>query len=127
ALEEDLLELVLGQAVPERGAYVQRELLPVTERDQGRDRDRAASPAIEARTRPDLTPGVARDQVLEVRGEGSGVRRRAVDVLVAEHLAARPHAVVVAHCRCSVTSRLNSCGRSTGTRCAASGIASKRA
>src|SRR5262249_56795047 len=64
------------------------------ERDEGGDRHAAARPAVEAGTRPDLAPGVARDQVLEVGGEVGRAGDRAVDVLVAEHLTPRRHAVV---------------------------------
>ena len=45
--------------------------------------------------RPDLAPGVAGDQILEVGGERRRPLDRGVDVLVAEHLAADLHAAIV--------------------------------
>ena len=79
----------------------------------------ASRAPVEPGARPDLTPGVAGDQILE----GGRVPRRSsdrgVDVLVAEDLAADPHpfAVPIVHAtssidvaRCSVT-RLENVGR----------------
>lgn len=89
ALEQNLLDLVGGEPVAERRAEVHRELLGAVEGDEGRHRDRAARAPVESRPGPDLTPGIAGDQVLEVRGEFVGPRDRAVDVRIAEHFA--PH------------------------------------
>ena len=88
-------------AVAQRGADVHRELVLAAERDERRQRDAAPRAAVEAGPRPDLAPGVAGDQVLEVGRELGRPLDRAVDVLVAEHLAARLHAprvVVVTSC-----------------------------
>ena len=76
ALQQHLLDLVRGQAVPERRADVHRQLVLAPERDERRQRDRAPHPPVEARPRPDLAPGVARDQVLEVRRERRRLRDR---------------------------------------------------
>src|SRR4029078_1801421 len=82
------------------GSQVHGELLVAAEGDQGGDRDRAANSAGEAGARPDLTPGVARDQVLELRSEVGRPRHGAVDVGVAEDGAADLHPVLVAHVAC---------------------------
>ena len=55
----------------------------------------AARAPVEPGARPDLAPRAAGDEVLEVGGERRRAADRAVDVLVAEHLAADRHAVVV--------------------------------
>jgi hypothetical protein len=94
ALEQDFLDLVDGETVPQRRSDVHRELVLATRRDERRNRDAAARPAIEARPRPDLPPGVARDEVLELLGEVGRARGRAVDMLVAEHFSPYCHAVV---------------------------------
>ena len=70
----------------------------------------AARAPVEPRPRPDLAPRVPGDELLELAREIGRPRRRGVDVRVAEHLAAHPHAAlvpVVAHpaspARCSST------------------------
>src|SRR2546430_16717211 len=85
-----LLELGRSEAVPERGAHVERELVLHPLRHERGERDAATRLAVEPGTRPDLAPGVPGDQALECGREVGGVRDRPVDVLVAEHLAARP-------------------------------------
>ena len=89
----------LGEAVAERGTEVQLELLVAAERDERGQRDRASRAAVEAGPRPDLAPGVPRDQILEVGGERRRARDRTVDVRVAEHLAPDLHSrsSLVAH------------------------------
>ena len=94
ALEQNLLDLVRRDPVAQRGAHVHRELVLASGRDERRDRDAAPRPAVEARSRPDLAPGVARDEVLEVGGELGRARDGPVDVLVPQHLSSRLHAVV---------------------------------
>src|SRR5690349_13667046 len=94
-LQKDLLELVVGETGPAGCTQVHRELLVAAEGDEGRDRNGAAGTAVEAGAGPDLPPGIPRDQVLEVRGEGRRPRHGAVDVLVAEHGAANLHPLVV--------------------------------
>ena len=54
----------------------------------------APGPPVEAGARPDLAPRVARDQLLEVARQVGRARDGAVDVVVAEHLAAHPHPLV---------------------------------
>ena len=88
-----------GEADAKGGADVHRKLLLTAERDEGRQRDAAACAPVEAVPRPDLTPGIARDQVLEVLGERRRPRIGVVDMLVSQHFAARAHAAFerVAH------------------------------
>ena len=64
-------------------------------RDERGQRDAAPRAAVEPRPGPDLAPGVAGDQILEVRGELGRACDRSVDVLVAEHGAAHLHASLV--------------------------------
>src|SRR5829696_3699580 len=66
ALEQDLLDLVLAEAVAQGGVDVHLELLEVAVSDERGERDGAAGAAVEAGAVPDLVPGVAGDQVLEV-------------------------------------------------------------
>src|SRR4030095_12793640 len=89
----------------------------------------------ETRARPDLAPGVLRDQLLEVRGEGRRGLGGAVDVGVAEHLAPHLHPALVAFLshslsspvRCASAAPSKASGCSTFSRCAALGTTSTRA
>jgi hypothetical protein len=75
--------------------HVHRQLVEAADGDQRRQCDRAPRAAIEPGPGPDLAPGIAGDQVLEVGGEVAGVLDRFVDMLIAEHLAAHLHAALV--------------------------------
>src|SRR5262245_10464733 len=86
-MQQDLLDLVGCDPDANRRTDVHRELLLSPEGDQDGERDAAASPTLEPRPRPDLTPRVARDEILEVGGERRRPLDRTVDVLVAEDLA----------------------------------------
>ena len=69
-LQQDLAQLALAEvAALERRARVQAQLLPPAERDHRADHEHAPLAQVEARPRPDLAPGVARDQVLELGAE----------------------------------------------------------
>src|SRR4029453_3500875 len=57
--------------------------------------DAGAGAAVQARPAPDLPPGIAGDEVLEVGGELGGGGRGPVDVGVAEHGPPDGHALVV--------------------------------
>ena len=85
ALQQHLADLVRRETVSQRRTHVHLELVLAAGRDERRQRDAAARAPVEPRPRPDLAPGIPRDQVLEVLGE----RRRAldcpVDVRVAEN------------------------------------------
>src|SRR5205085_1851465 len=80
----------------ERRADVQAEFVPLPERHHGADHEHAAGALVEMRSGPDLTPGVARDQVLEIDIERIPGSDRLVDPGIAEHLAALDHAAVAA-------------------------------
>src|SRR5918996_150909 len=68
------------------------ELLEVTQCGEHRKRDHATAPPVQSWTCPDIAPGVASDQVLEVGGKRGRAGDGSVDVLVAEDRAANVHA-----------------------------------
>src|SRR5882724_2393983 len=75
---------------------MQAEFIPLAERYHGTDHKHAPCTMVEMRPGPDIAPGVARDQVLEIGIERVAVGDRFVDPLIAEHLAALGHAVIAA-------------------------------
>src|SRR5262245_4178589 len=75
---------------------MQAEFIPLSERHHGADHEHPAGAVVEMRPGPDIAPGIAGDQVLEVGIERVAVLDRLVDPLIAEHLAALGHAVVAA-------------------------------
>src|SRR4029077_5045854 len=96
-LQNDFLDVVGREAAfRECGAHVQAEFIPLAERYQGADHEHAPRAMIEMRPGPDIAPGVAGDQVLEIAVERVAVGGRFVDPFIAEHLAALGHAVVAA-------------------------------
>src|SRR5690606_2895551 len=94
-LEQDLLDLVGGQAVAQGRAGVGGQLLQVTAGDQGGQRDAAAGAPVQAGPVPDTAPGVAGDELLEVGREVVGLCQHAVDVRVPQHVPADLHPLVV--------------------------------
>ena len=74
---------------------VQLQLALAAERHHRRDRDEAARAPVEARTRPDLAPGIPGEELLELAREVGRARRGGIDVLVAVHLAAHAHALLI--------------------------------
>src|SRR5699024_6041484 len=120
-LQERLLDLVDGQAVPESGPHVHGQLLVMAAGDQRGERDQRAAAPAEAGPGPDGTPGVPGDELLEVAAEVGGFGGGAVDVLGAEHLAPDLHPVVVAgHETSFASSRMSvatSSGASAGAWC----------
>src|SRR5260370_852640 len=86
-----------------RTEAVNEYLRPIRPRRSARaahPRDTPADPPVKPGAAPDLTPGVAGDQILEIGGETVRARDGGVDVRVAENLAphARPGcAAVVVH------------------------------
>src|SRR5207248_6562061 len=126
ALQQHFLQVVRRDAVPQRRAHVQLELVLAAERDERRDRYQAPRPPVEPGPAPDLAPGVACDQILEVGGELGGALDRTVDVLVAEDFPPRAHPLV-AHVRASTNTSLNASACSTLARCAASDNTTRRA
>src|SRR5436190_6434181 len=75
---------------------MQAEFIPLSQRHHGADDQHAAGAMVEMRSGPDVAPGIAGDQVLEVGVERVAVFDRLVDPLIAKHLAALGHAVVAA-------------------------------
>ena len=85
-LQQHLLDVVRRErAVDERGAHVQAELLPAAEGHSGADHQQPPAALVEAGARPDLAPGVTRDQILEFGGEPGRRGLGAIDVSVAEN------------------------------------------
>ena len=74
---------------------MQAEFVPLAERDQGANHKHTPRALVEMRPGPDLAPGIARDQVLEIGVEGVAVLDRFVDPGVAQDLSAFCHAAVV--------------------------------
>src|SRR5215471_12298123 len=96
SLEEHLADLDRRDAVAERAAHVRGELVLAVHGGQHPEVEDAARPPIEALTRPDGAPAVFGDELLDRRGELRHAVERAVEVLGAEHLAARGQTLVVA-------------------------------
>src|SRR5262249_44109354 len=94
-LGEHRPDLVGGEPVAQRAAGVGLEFLHLTEgRDHAEVEDRALARG-ERRVAPGLAPAVLGDQPLEVAIEVVDAFERAVDISVAQHLAAHGHALVV--------------------------------
>src|SRR6516225_204345 len=83
-MHHDLLDLVAGDPGIGGRADVQLELLHPPQRGQHRDGDLAARLVIEARPRPDRSPGVFHEEVLEVRVERRAAFRSARHMGAAE-------------------------------------------
>src|SRR5260221_4656849 len=95
-LQEDLLDLVLGEAVVEGAADVQLELVLLAERAQHAEVQHRARFARQPGTVPDVVPTVGIEQVGEFAVEIVDACHPLVDPFGAEHLAARLQACVVA-------------------------------
>src|SRR5215211_2928702 len=95
-LKQYLLDLAGAEAVAERGLHVHGQLLVVAHRGQDGQGDAGAGAPIQAGPAPDVAPGVAGDEILEVGREVGGGGGRLVDVGVAEHSSPDGHALVVA-------------------------------
>src|SRR5271155_1517763 len=61
-LQEDFADLVASDADVEGGSNVHAELVGTVERDHHRESDQAARLARQAGARPNLAPGIARDE-----------------------------------------------------------------
>ena len=95
-LQQRLADLLGRAAVVDRAAHVRAELVHAAQRGQHPEVDQAARAAIEARARPHRAPAVLGHELLR---DGRELRRgaqRAIDVLVAEHLAAGGQPALVA-------------------------------
>src|SRR6266566_4266608 len=93
-LQQYLLDLAGRQVVGQRGPDVHGELLLLAENGERGQGDHAALGTGEARPGPDVTPGVAREELLERGGEVGRLSECAVDVIVAQDLAADCHALL---------------------------------
>src|SRR5262249_53570525 len=88
-LQNDLLDIVGREAaLSERCAYVHAELSPPPDRHHGADDEHAARALVEMRSRPDLAPGAAGDEVLPLGVKRIPVGIGAVDPGIAQNLAA---------------------------------------
>src|ERR671911_646653 len=83
ALQQNLFYLVLRETVTKGGADGRLQLLELAQCYQRGQGDAAAGPAVQTRTGPDLSPGIARDEILKVGGEIRCVLYGGVDMLVA--------------------------------------------
>src|SRR5215213_9336884 len=128
AVQDDLFDLILHQAVAKRRADVQLELLEPAQGHQRHQRYATARPAVQPRAGPDLTPGVARAEALEVGGEARRALECGIHEVVAQHLPPYPHPTLVERvvrchlpclttgARCSRIARVTTSGRSMFAR-----------
>src|SRR5215831_17285077 len=84
-LEEDLADLVLGDAVRERAAHVRLQLVRSVQRRQHREVQHAPDLARQTRPAPDGAPAVLGDKLLQRPRELGYGRERCVDVPIAEN------------------------------------------
>lgn len=89
ALEQRLLDLLPTDARGERGAEMELELGFAAERDRHGQHQQPPGLVIEPGPRPDITPGIARDDIEEIGIERGPLRRRAIDMSIAQNRAAR--------------------------------------
>ena len=93
-VEQHLLDVVRRRPGVAGGADVHCEFLPVPEGRQQGQRQQAARRLVESRPCPDRAPGALRDVALEILVERGLARLGAVHMGVAQHRAARLHALV---------------------------------
>src|SRR6266498_1831587 len=72
----------------ERGAQVHAEFLPPADRHHGANDKHAAGALVEMRSRPDLAPGAAGDEILPLGVEGIPVGIGPIDPGIAQNLTA---------------------------------------
>ena len=135
-LQQDLLDLVHGQAVAAGGAQVQRQLLVVAAGDQRGERDHRAAAPVEPGPGPDPAPGVLGDQLLELAGEVGGSRQRrstCSSPSTSRRTASCPSLALGAsglsgsrRARAGGSGAATSAGRSAGARCATSSRTTSR-
>src|SRR5262249_44795592 len=88
-LQNDFLDVVGREgALGECCAHVHADLLPPPNRHHGADDEHAARALVEMRSRPDLAPGAARDEILPLGVKRIPVGIGAVDPGIAQNLAA---------------------------------------
>src|SRR5690606_18424739 len=94
-LEQDLADFLAREAVVERAADVDLEFVAAVEHRDHRQVDQAPVTPRQAFAAPVPAPAVSRDELLQWVVERAGLRQRAVDISIAEHLAADFHSLVV--------------------------------
>ena len=130
-LQQNFLDVVRRESAFAQGrADVQAKFIPLSQRHHRADHQHAAGAFVEMRTRPDITPCVARDEIDEVGVECVLAGHRFIDPGVAEHLApfcrAPIAALIVVHgfsqrwVRKPTTASVKLCDCSTLEMCAAS-------
>src|SRR5262249_12426030 len=88
-LQNDFLNSVGREAaLDERCAQVHAKLLPPPDRHHGADDEDAARALVEMRSRPDLAPGAAGDEILPLGVKRIPVGIGAIDPGIAQNLAA---------------------------------------
>ena len=85
-LDQHVGDIFLCRAGISAGAYVQLELLVVSQRRHHRKSKQRSRTPVELRTRPDAAPCGARDEMLELAVETRDGRRRARDMLLTKDL-----------------------------------------
>src|SRR5580692_6655879 len=91
ALQQHFLNFLARDFIIQGGAHVHAKFVAAIERDHHGKSEQAARVARKAGTRPDFTPGVARDQILKGLAEGIFRCLGLVHVFIAQHCAAHFH------------------------------------
>src|SRR5215469_14139592 len=86
-MQEEFLYFFAGYSIVGRSSQVKTEFIAAIQRHHHSDGDQAAGSARQPRPGPYFSPSAAGDEVLERRVEFAFIRRRAIHVGVAEHLA----------------------------------------
>src|SRR5215472_6553454 len=128
-LQNDFLNLFTRHLIAQRRAHMHFEFLRAIEGNGHAQRHEAPRMARKSRARPDFSPCVACDQVLERLGERIHPRKRLIHVLIAKHRPAHFEslriAIAVVHSLPSYSRRnlftapVNCPGASTFARCEA--------
>src|ERR1700730_6975312 len=83
-LQERFLQITELQFMHQTTAYVQAKFFPSSQRGSDSEREQPARATIQARPRPDCSPGIACDQILEVACEICDCGYGPIHVRVAE-------------------------------------------
>jgi hypothetical protein len=94
-LQQNLLNLFAGNSIVGGGAQMHTQLVTAIERDHHGDSNEDARFARQARARPNLSPGVTRDEVLKVGVEAVFVGLRSIDVRITQDGAPDFHSLFV--------------------------------
>src|ERR1700751_4137197 len=91
ALQQHFLNFIAGYFVIQRSSDVHPEFIVAVEGDHHPERYQAARVSRKSGPRPDFSPGVARDEILERLVEGGSVLLRSFDTHIAKHRAPHLH------------------------------------